>query len=190
MNKQVTSIALAKRIRFSRMAQPSFPKKQKGTSLVVTMIVLLVLTLIAISATNSNQSQAIMVRNNQFRLEAFNTSYAEIDGQVDWINVRNLAAGVPVYLQVLIDGSFGDEVSDSQTGDSNLSFRGLGTDTGYLDREVTQRNRGTCIIYGQQIGEGNENVKCNEIEIESESDVVNTNVGSTQFQVYEYRTLN
>lgn len=187
MNKQISNMRFDNRIGFSKM---SFAQKQTGTSLVVTMIVLLVLTLIAISATNSNQSQSIMVRNNQFRLEAFNTSYAEIDGQVDFINMRDLSDGVPVYLQVLIDGNFGDQVSDSQTGDSNLAFRGLGTDTGYMDREVIQRNRGTCIIYGQQVGAGNENVKCNQLEIESESDVVNTNVGSTQFQVYEYRTLN
>ena len=59
-----------------------------------------------------------------------------------------------------------------------------------MDRSVAQRYLGECVVFGQQIGVGNENVKCNQIEIESNSDVINTNVGSNQFQLYEYTTLN
>lgn len=163
---------------------------QSGATLVITLIVLLVLTVLAISSTNSNQSQALMVRNNQFRLEAFNTSYAEIDGQIDFVNNRQISDGVPDYLITLIDGDVGGEVSDTEAGVRNLLMRGLGNDVDYMDRSVAQRYLGECVVFGQQAGVGKENVKCNQLEIESDSDVINTNVGSNQFQLYEYTTLN
>ena len=72
----------------TRSPMPALAHKQQGAALVITMFVLMVLTVVAISVTSTNQSQSIMVRNNQFRLESFNSSYAEIDAQVDAINTR------------------------------------------------------------------------------------------------------
>jgi len=93
--------------------------RQRGISLLLTVVVLLGLTIIAITITNSNQTQSTLVRNNQFRLEAFNASYTEIDAQIDAINQRTLSSGPPTYVNVLISGSLNDRV---EAGDSELEL--------------------------------------------------------------------
>jgi len=64
------------------------PSKNQGSSLVMTLIVLLVLTMLAISSTSSNRLQSVMARNNQFQLEAWNSSYLEINARLRSISER------------------------------------------------------------------------------------------------------
>jgi hypothetical protein len=168
----------------------SLPQRQNGAVLVITIFVLMALTVVAISVTSSNQSQSIMVRNNQFRLESFNSSYAEIDAQVDFINKRKISDGVPTYILHLIDGQVGAKVSSGETVSSpNYLSQLSSVDVAYIDSEVSQSYRGTCRIFGQQLGAGEEKVACNELKIESDAALVNTNVVSNQHQVFEYKTL-
>lgn len=166
------------------------PQSQRGASLIVTIVVLTALIVVALAVTSSNQTQSIMVRNNQFRLEAFNVSYSEIDAQIESINKRNISSGIPSYILRIIDDSVGSKVWDKATETADKLSLMATTNTSYMERGVAQEYRGQCTIFGQQIGAGNEKLKCNEIIIKSEAEMKNTTVESEQHQVYEYKTLN
>jgi hypothetical protein len=173
-----------------RVALP-LPKKQNGAALIITIFVLMALTVVAISVTSSNQSQSIMVRNSQFRLESFNSSYAEIDAQVDFINKRKVSDGVPTYILRLIDGVVGDKVYHS-AGTSSPDYlpRHSIVNGNYISADViAQSYRGLRMPMGEQLGVGEEKFADSEIEIESEAKIVNTKVSSNQHQVYVYRSL-
>ena len=94
---------------------------QSGAALVVTLVVILALTVVAIGVTSSNQTQSIMVRNNQFRLEAFNASYSEIQAQLDWINNRELSEGAPDFIIDLIDGVAGGRIDNNANSSGDRS---------------------------------------------------------------------
>ncbi|WP_147250883.1 pilus assembly PilX family protein [Arenicella xantha] len=158
---------------------------QRGASLLITMVVLIVLTVIAVTATNNSQTQAFMVRNNQFRLETFNASYAEIDAQIDTINKRKLSDGVPSYIIAMTDNAVGTTVTPAN---SDLEIYAPVQNT-YMTKVAEQSYRGNCAVFGQQLGAGAEKIRCNEIKILADSKMVNTKIDSTQHQVYEYRTL-
>lgn len=155
----------------------------------VTLVVLMALTVVAVAVTNSNQSQSIMVRNNQFRLETFNVSYSELDAQIDTINKRSLAQGIPAKLIKLVDGVKGDRLWDTAPNEADRIPLLSVTDTNYMDRAVAQEKHGRCKDFGEQMGVGSEIVKCDEIKVESDADLKNTSVSSEQRQVYEYRSL-
>ena len=158
----------------------------------ITLVVMLVLTIIAVASTNSNQTQAMMVRNNQFRLETFNTSYAEIDAQVDIINKRKISDGIPDYVLTLIDGAVNDKVWHGATedgfSDNELDLL-VPTNAAEMDREIAQWFNGNCLLFGQQLGAGIEKIACNEIKIDADTALKNTRVASNQFQIYEYKSL-
>ena len=165
---------------------------QSGAALIITLVVMLVLTIIAVASTNSNQTQAMMVRNNQFRLETFNTSYAEIDAQVDFVNKRKISDGIPDHVITLIDGVTNQKVWHGAAGDGQ-SERELAllvpTNASELEREITQWYSGVCLVFGEQLGAGIEKIACDEIKIDSDTALMNTRVSSNQFQVYRYKSL-
>ena len=175
---------------FTKIPMPQI-SKQRGATLVITIFVLMALTVIALSVTNSNQNQALMVRNNQFRMESFNSSYAEIDAQIDFVNNRKISDGVPPYIIRLIDGPVGGRVYKSAGATSPDYLAPLADPAAtYMETDVAQWYRGTCLVFGQQLGAGEEKVACNELKIESDANLRNTKVASNQHQVYEYKTLN
>jgi hypothetical protein len=189
---QINSILKPKMHKYQKpklLAQ--FPDSQRGAALIITLVVMLALTVVALGVTSSNQTQSIMVRNNQFRLEAFNVSYSEIDAQVDNINRRKLSDGVPNWLVRLIDGNKGTRAwYGAADADKQLPLRATNIASSFMERGVAQEYRGSCLVFGQQIGAGAEKIRCNELVIESEAEMKNTSVDSDQRQVYEYKTLN
>ena len=110
---------------------------QNGSALLISVVVLLAMTVLALAATSSNQSQALMVRNAQFRMEAFNASYAEIDAQIDAINSRSLSDGVPDYISALIDSSVGASINHQSSPIALPQFSATTVDT-YLSQQVAQ----------------------------------------------------
>lgn len=181
-----------KRTRLTFSSSPVSVNHQSGAALIITLVVMLVLTIIAVASTNSNQTQAMMVRNNQFRLETFNTSYAEIDAQVDFVNKRKISDGIPGHVITLIDGVTNQKVWHGAAGDGQ-SNRELAllvpTDANELEREIIQWYSGVCLAMGEQLGAGIEKIACDEIKIDSDTALMNTRVSSNQFQVYRYKSL-
>jgi len=168
--------------------------RQKGAVLVITIVVLLGLTILALAATKSNQIQSIMVRNNQFRLDAFNVAYSEIDAQVDAINRRAASEGVPRYIETLI-------ISRDDTRLSSVDFDGNApaeleqveilapSDSDQIIQEVAQGYQQGCIVFGVQQGAGSQTFECHRIQVESEARIDGTALESDQRQVFEYVTL-
>ena len=166
--------------------------QQSGVALLISIVVMLALTVLALAATNSNQTQAFLVRNAQFRLETFNASFTELDAHVDFINGRPLSAGVPEYVVDLIDGPLGADINSDGSGfyTEALQFEAR-TDPGYMDQSVGQTYRGPCAVIGGDLGAGVERIRCDEIVITAESVLVNQeSILSEQHQVYQYLTLN
>lgn len=173
-------------IKKTYLRQPVFAKQQQGMSLVITIVVLLAVTSLALAATNINQSQGLMVRNAQLRLEVFNASFSEIDAQIDAINSRNLTQGPPNYVLAMIDGAVGTTVNKTTT--VALPSYAAG-DSSKITQVVSQEYVGTCKVLGQQLGEGFEKIQCSNLLIDSESTLIGTAVDSPQNQIYQYQTL-
>ncbi len=163
--------------------------KQSGAALLITMIVVLALSVVAVGVTGSNQAQSLMARSSQFRMESFNASYAEIDAQLDKINKRKISDGLPAWMSAALNDGIGARLStaDQNSGGMALAADVLSTST---DRWVASEYRGDCVIFGQQIGAGKESYRCNEMVLESSAKLKNANIESRQSQVYEYYTKN
>ena len=130
MNIKFTSKFTSSQVNFNQ---------QSGVALLISIVVMLALTVLALAATNSNQTQAFLVRNAQFRLETFNASFTELDAHVDFINGRPLSAGVPEYVVDLIDGPLGADINSDGSGfyTEALQFEAR-ADPGYMDQSVGQ----------------------------------------------------
>ena len=163
-------------------------ERQNGVVLVMTMIVLLALTILALASTSSNQLQSVMVRNSQFRLEAFNSSYAEIDAQVDLVNSRPLSEGPPDYINSVLNDRSLVVSSESEVEVTKLPLLSP-TDEKYISQEVAQGYDQSCIVFGQQEGADGRKIQCHRLRIDSDVQVSNTSISSDQRQLYEYLTL-
>lgn len=166
---------------------------QSGVALLISIVVMLALTVLALAATNSNQTQAFMVRNAQFRLETFNASFTEIDGQIDFINERPIADGIPEVIAALIDSPPGTDVNTDGTGAItaiDLEFQAR-AELGYMDQQLSKAYRAPCAVTGSDLGEGVARIRCDEIIMTSSATLINSgDVRSDQNQSYEYRSLN
>ena len=162
--------------------------QHRGAALIVTMIVVLALSVVAVGVTTNNQMQSLMARSAQFRMESFNISYAEIDAQIDAINKRKISDGVPRWVEASISEGLGGRVSSAAADEGRVLDLLSTASTSFSDREIAQEYRANCVIYGQQIGVGKEVYQCFEMMLESKAALKNTSVESQQSQVYEYYT--
>ena len=171
------------RERLNKIKQP-INIHQEGVTLIVVMAILMVLTTLGLASMTDNRMQSVMVRNNQFKLEAFNASYTEINAQVGAINSLSVSQDTPDYLNALININ-GTSVS-SETSTLNVLSEQTGAEND-IDKKVTMTSvneGGACIVTGDSLNF----VRCIEIEIEVESDINNTSIKSKQFQSILYKT--
>ena len=150
---------------------PNF-SKQKGITLIVVIVVLLALTLVGLASTDSGNLQRVMARNNQFRLEAFNSSHAEITAQLQFYDEQSNA---PIFVAI--------DTGLRQSPDENsLVIQTVNTQ---IDKEVGLSSEGDCNVFGNSLGK----YRCNLMIVDSESRYPNTNIGSDQRQTFTYITL-
>jgi hypothetical protein len=111
------------------------------------LVVLVIMTLFAVSSMTDIGVQNNMVRNSQLEMAAYNNSLNEINAQIDKINVDNdedillEALNSPNGQRVLTDGSpildeNGDPVLD-ENGDPTAEDDEIFTDDGAFDVDVT-----------------------------------------------------
>lgn len=174
----------------ARVYQGSTPANQRGAALVITLIIVLALSVVAVGVTGSNQAQSLMAKSSQFRMESFNVSYTEIDAQIDAINKRKISDGLPDWMSATLNNGLGYRMSSAAEDTSQRIDLKSSADDRFANREVAQEYRGNCIIFGQQIGAGKESYRCNELVVESNVSLKNTSIESKQAQVYEYYTKN
>ena len=168
------------------------PVHQEGLALLISVVVLLVLTIVALAATDSNQLQSLMMRNAQFRMEAFNASYTEIDAQVDSINARDLSEEEtePTYLRAIIDGRRAGVVASTVESSSVQLELQAPTEPDYMQQDVEQKYLVQCDVFGERLGAGQGNVQCASITISSGAQFTDrASIRSDQRQVYNYKYL-
>jgi len=83
----------------------SFPSSQRGITLVMSLVMLVVLTLIAISATYSTSSSIRIVGNMQMQDEALNAAQAAIDKQMSSLNTFTNPTTTTVPVDMNRDGT-------------------------------------------------------------------------------------
>jgi len=154
------------------------PHAQKGVALIMVLAVLFALTLLGLASTDSSSLQALMVRNSQFRLEAFNRSYNEIEDQLDFYVTD---AGKAPLFAVIDNGE--QSATSTATPTGALAVRSNATD---FDTSITLRQNGGCPIYLNSLGTFKQ---CSLMELESESQYQDTNIGSEQVQQFSFTSF-
>ncbi len=88
--------------------------RQRGAALVIGLILLLILTLLAITGMNTASSELIMAGNEQFRQNAFQAAEAGIEQAISALPTVP-QSGVPVVVadQPVPDSTSGDEFTTS-----------------------------------------------------------------------------
>lgn len=143
--------------------------KQKGMAMLVVVVALLVLTLLGLSAADSGSLQSLMVRNSQLRLEAFNSSFAEIEAQLESYGDKAAGAAKVVSVvdgAVLLEGDLG-VLSKKTMYEKSLRLEGIGG----------------CPYYYNSI---NGIKKCSMIQLSSGSTSSEVNIGSNQEQQFAF----
>lgn len=118
---------------------------QRGVTLIVALVLLLIMTIVGLAATDSSKLQLLMSRNSQLQQSAYQLALSEINGQVDaYENDITLLVDAMATLQVVDGGvvtqqagvlslTAGDiEMNDVASDDNmgltvELSFTGDGT---------------------------------------------------------------
>jgi len=189
-------------------------EKQQGIALITVMVVLFVLTLLGLAATDSSNFQALMVRNNQFRLETFNVSRAEIQDQLVALN-QAPAVGAPPLAPGVILGNDGlpaeagvIAVADSESaralffaidsggqrlstkdGSNGTTFDVLSLNQG-INQDVAFRSVRECAVDGGSTGEAiASGIRCYVIQVDSDAQLTGTNIQSLQSQTIEFNSF-
>lgn len=143
--------------------------KQRGMAMLVVIVALLVLTLLGLSAADSGSLQSLMVRNSQLRLEAFNSSLAEIEAQLE--NYSDKGAGASLVVSA-VDGAVLD-----QTDLGILSKKTI------FDKSLNLEGKGGCPYYYNSL-DGVK--KCSLMQLSSSSTSTDVNIASNQEQQFAF----
>lgn len=163
------------KLKMTRLRRYSLPRytNQSGMTLIIVIVVLLALTLVGLAATDSGNLQRVMVRNNQFRLEAFNNSQSEIEAQIDFYN----AQAHPIFTAIDSGSRISNSNKTLESKMRNLSF----------EMEVGLEDSGECVVFDNTIDRSF--YQCNLLVIDSDSSYLDTSIGSDQRQTFSFYSL-
>jgi len=154
----------------------ALPKQQKGVALITVMIVLFILTLLGLAATDSSNFQALMVRNNQFRLEVFNASRAEIQQQI-------LAYQADDDRTVVFNAIDNARISTSDNpAPANLNVQ---TQSPNYVKVIALSRTGGCSTFNTSIGSR----RCDLLQLDSDAQLDGTNIASQQSQTFSFESF-
>ncbi len=171
------------------------PVKQRGITMIVTLVVLLVLTIIGVSAIDSNNLQSVMTRNNQYRLETFNGSNVEIEAQLTFYTF-SAPDGIAQPIVDLLGGDVGASLAfDSSKTPSENTLAERSTNPSF-QKEISLKRASGCPVFGSTIntssgGEigGSGAKKCSLLQIDSSAGYENPQIKSEQVQTFSILTL-
>ena len=156
--------------------------QQNGIALITVMVVLFVLTLLGLAATDSSNFQALMVRNNQFRLESFNVARSEIQDQLNnFQRFEDGGAGDTRALFFAIDT--GAKISTTD-GSAPVALT-VRFPRDAIEQDVGLQAVSGCLVENQSLG----SKQCNLIQLDSDAQVQGTNIGSQQSQTFSFISL-
>lgn len=181
---------------------------QRGIALILVISVLFALTMLGLASTDSSNLQSLMVRNNQFRLEAFNISYNEIESQMEFYET---STGKKPLFYVIDTGSLSAdnlvtetdtsnpdtsstetagtaEQSSADAADAGTTVTGadefyVRTNNGLFDKTITLSKTGGCAIFANTVGGFK---KCSLMQLDSNAEYQKTNIGSDQAQQFSF----
>jgi len=146
--------------------KPIPPRQQQGAALVIGLILLLILTLLAVTGMNTASSELIMAGNEQFRQNAFQAAETGIE-QAITVLATVPQTGTPVTVaDMAVPGSAVDEYStESQYMGDDLNLPGFSagkfvgfhyqiTSTGTSARNANARNRQGAFVIQSAGGAG------------------------------------
>ena len=143
------------------------------------IVVLFVLTLLGLAATDSSNFQALMVRNNQFRIEAFNVARAEVQDQInDYARVVDGGNGQTDALFFAIDAN---SIVSTADGSAPNGFV-VRFPTAAVNQDIALTRIRGCAVEGHTIGD----LRCSVIQLDSDAEVDGTNIGSQQSQTFSF----
>jgi Tfp pilus assembly protein PilX len=143
-----------------RKSYKNYRAKQRGVALVVGLILLMVLTLLAITGMNTASTELIMAGNEQFRENAFQAAETGIEQRMPTVSTVSQACPPTVVPTTAVPGSGGTDNYTTSTrfrdegtlipGSSTNSFTGFYyeiTSTGTSTRNAaTQLTQGVFIV--------------------------------------------
>jgi len=153
--------------------------KQRGSSLLTVLVVLLVLSLLAVASFDSSNLQSLMTRNSQLRLETFNTGNAEIEAQLDGFS--STPGVINATIAKLLD-------TDSTTVAANTTLTAKSTINGF-SKTLELSKEGGCPIYGSQINSGTGGTGCTSFIMSGNTAVNGLNITSEQRQTFNLQSL-
>ncbi len=195
-------------IQLHRQRPPSFAAaKQRGIALILVISVLFALTMLGLASTDSSNLQSLMVRNNQFRLEAFNISYNEIEEQMEFY--ESSTGKKPLFYVIDTGTLSADNLStttETTNPDGTTETAGTAeqssadatgaettvtgadefyvrTDNGLFDKTITLSKTGGCAIFANTVGGFK---KCSLMQLDSNAEYQKTNIGSDQAQQFSF----
>jgi len=158
-------------------------EKQQGVALITVLVVLFVLTLLGLAATDSSNFQALMVRNNQFRLESFNVARSEIQDQlINYQRTEDGGLGNTGALLFAIESGSRISTEDGSAAPVGLTVR---FERNAIDQNVTLNKVRDCPVENNSIGK----FECSLIQLDSDAQVQNTNIQSLQSQRFSFISL-
>jgi len=157
---------------------------QNGSSLLVVLVVLLVLSIVSVASIDSTNIQSSMTRNNQMRLEAFNTSMVEIEGQLDLYESFG-AASIPTDILALLDTSVDTKISSEASSTPQMVIQSIDSS---FEKSTELTNSGGCPVYGSSLGvvSSGGSQQCILLRLSSEATHNNFSIGSDQRQTFGY----
>jgi len=201
---------------YVKKTPPRSFNSEQGIALIMVLVVLFVLTVVGLASTDSSNLQSVMVRNNQFRLEAFNASMSEINDQMEFYVSDN---GKAVLFAVIDNGTLNvtstksatstGEAQDNPTTTPDAVGTVDGTDatdpnsdgtenvTGadsfvilannsLFDKDLTLQQEGGCAITLNSLGGFK---KCSLMRLDSDALYQGTNIGSDQSQQFSFESF-
>ena len=157
------------------------PQRESGVSLLVVLVLMVTMTILAISTTDDSYLQSQMVRDDQFRTSAYQAAYSEINAQLGVINsndpgeidplILDLYSAPVKMLQHFPDAALAGPHKNEGAFDQTVSYRlacnpaDCPSPPGFSYSGVTK------VIYGT---------------IESEAEVISSSISSDQIQTFWY----
>lgn len=139
---------------------------QRGATLLVCLVLLLILTIIGAASVQDVNLQSIMTRNSQFRMQAYNVALSEIDGQF---------AGLQTDETFLVNAL---NAEDGQKVLTEAEMAMAGENNPFEQDVAVEFINSTGVVYGYSLGDFSNY----QFEIDSAATLPNTSTVSDQTQ--------
>lgn len=178
-------------------------KNQRGSTLIVVLVILVVMTFLGLGAMSDTNLQLAMVRNSQFQTGVYTAALTEINAQLDDINNNAEADTDQIILDLvqspttLSDGvesrSLSSQGAQADGHDFDLLLGSvLGDDAQHYatSLSVTEPNANSFLpVEGMSLSPDS-TVKWLVMEFDSSASITNTGTRSDQIQGFKYLSAN